>query len=606
MWGSVVGGKCGLGDIVDEKECYCSVPTKVMVGADDKRVIGLSCGSGHTAVVTESGQLYVFGCGNGGRLGLGYQQYDDINKPTLVTSLLHEKISAVSCGNAVTLALSAIKSAMVGDEDTKFRKLVGGRVYLAGSRNVLGKQCDTFQVLESMKDIPIKQVSAGFRHNVLVSTEGELFCWGHNVSGCLGLPESVQFAGEPIILKSLHSKAEKISLRCKAKQSSVYNQREASSAVNGEISGRGVKQCSCTQLDHQAWIELDLGEIANIETIKVWNRTDFPADRSQRSDYYTSRLFPCWIMLSNDPFLPLVSSLKENLDMAISSTRFSENQRLSTWNCPIGTQGRYVRLQLEGENFLNVAEIEVFGHLGINSGVGRVSYAVAGRDVTVVVLRPSNDPKYIESAYCRAVYADARNADILRQLETYALEYDKFGRGEVLANKCSICVGSIECETCCLNKQFSVELERVPPTLGGRRHTLQEIDDYLINQERPPLEVMNVPLRQRPGFWRETGRQLLNRMRKNIGLKYIVYEIPLQPLEDSSNLGKAIERDEEVILSDELLDVKRIATPLVKGVLKQPKSRHISSSRQDSKRYSKRERRQMKYNRMMKSKDRVN
>ena len=84
------------------------------------------------------------------------------------------------------------------------------------------------------------------------------------------------------------------------------------------------------------------------------------------------------------------------------------------------------------------------------------------------VLRPSNDSKYFESAYCRAVYADARNADILRQLETCALEYDKFGRGEELANKCSICVGSIKCETCCLNKQFSIELERVPPTLGGR------------------------------------------------------------------------------------------------------------------------------------------
>ena len=51
-------GKCGLGDEVDKQECYCAVPTKVMVGADDVRIVRLSCGAGHTAVVTDHGHLY--------------------------------------------------------------------------------------------------------------------------------------------------------------------------------------------------------------------------------------------------------------------------------------------------------------------------------------------------------------------------------------------------------------------------------------------------------------------------------------------------------------------------------------------------------------------
>lgn len=37
-----------------------------------------------------------------------------------------------------------------------------------------------------------------------------------------------------------------------------------------------------------------------------------------------------------------------------------------------------MRVQLEGTNFLSLAQLEVFGHIGLSSGVSRVSYAVAG------------------------------------------------------------------------------------------------------------------------------------------------------------------------------------------------------------------------------------
>ena len=41
--------------------------------------------------------------------------------------------------------------------------------------------------------------------------------------------------------------------------------------------------------------------------------------------------------------------------------------------------------------------------------------------------------------------ADAENADILRQLETFATEYDKYGRGERI-HQCIICKGGQLCE----------------------------------------------------------------------------------------------------------------------------------------------------------------
>ena len=48
-----------------------------------------------------------------------------------------------------------------------------------------------------------------------------------------------------------HSHTEKISLNATTKQSSVYNQRESYYAVNGDVSGKGLKKCNCTQLDKQ-------------------------------------------------------------------------------------------------------------------------------------------------------------------------------------------------------------------------------------------------------------------------------------------------------------------------------------------------------------------
>jgi hypothetical protein len=109
MWGSTVSGKCGLGDVVANDECFCAVPTKVIVGPDDKRIMKVSCGAAHTAVVTSYGQLYVFGCGDGGRLGLGPEHHRSVYTPTLVTAVAHEVIVSVSCGNSTTIALSECK-----------------------------------------------------------------------------------------------------------------------------------------------------------------------------------------------------------------------------------------------------------------------------------------------------------------------------------------------------------------------------------------------------------------------------------------------------------------------------------------------------------------
>ena len=58
------------------------------------------------------------------------------------------------------------------------------------------------------------------------------------------------------------------------------------------IDGNGLNKCSCTQQETQPWLEIDLGRIAIIDSIVLWNRTDVPQDKNLPRDQYTSRLFP--------------------------------------------------------------------------------------------------------------------------------------------------------------------------------------------------------------------------------------------------------------------------------------------------------------------------
>ena len=516
MWGSAANGKCGLGDIVDTEECYCSVPTRIIVGKEDKRVIKISCGAAHTGVITEQGQLYMFGCGDGGRLGLGEKNYHTSYEPTLTTSLLHERISQVSCGNTTTIVCTELKREWIGPDEAKFRKITGGRVYVAGSANVLGFSADVFTLMKSVEDKPIKMVSAGYQHSVLVSGDGELLCWGHNKKTCCGAAPGVPFVATPISVQCLYTKAANIALGKTAYQSSTFNSREAENAVNGETEGKGVRQCTCTQQDAQSWLEIDLGQTALIESIRLWNRSDAPTDKNQPIDQYTSRLFPCWVMVGQEVFSKELTpqALKDNLKKAVAKVKFVDNMRVSQWRCPANTQSRFVRIQLEGFNQLTIAELEVFGHWGVSKGAGRVSYAVAGRDVTVAVVRPSKDPRDVENMYKRAAWADSLNSDILRQYETYALEYDKFGRGEVLGTDCIVCSGGIRCETCTLLQEYADEIGKMPPAIGGRRRRLKSIDTFLIEANKPELIVPVVVKLNRPSRWEVKKQRWKNKLDK--------------------------------------------------------------------------------------------
>lgn len=499
IWGSCHEGKLGIGDEVRDIECYLSIPTKLVL---DVKVKKISCGSSHSGIITKGGQVYMFGCGDGGRLGLGLGLFESRFEPTLATNLLHEKAISISCGNSTTIVLTEVKVESYEEGGTKLFRRVGGKVYVAGNRNVLGQDYDTFSLLKEIEHMNFKKISAGYRHQGLITCEGELYLWGYNFNGCCGVNSKESFVSIPTLVGCLFTKSSNLSLGKIAYQSSTFNSREANYAVNGVTSGLGLKECSCTQEEDQAWIEIDLGSECVIDEVRIFNRSDIPKQTSKTNnnlpvDYFTSRIFPFWCLIGKSPFDKATNptSLKGNISQSVAKMKFSENKRLSLWKCPNNTIGRFVRIQLQEFSYLNLAEIEVYGWYRDRSIVGEVSSIECGRDVSVATINPSLNVNDFEIAYKRAIYADAANANIIRQFESYTFCFDKYGYGDSIRNNsspetrlCNICKGDYKCEICILYETYSDEIEKIPIRNG--RRDLISICEGLINLDKQEVPFL--------------------------------------------------------------------------------------------------------------------
>jgi Ca2+-binding EF-hand superfamily protein len=438
VWGSATGGKLGLGEVTEEYECFCAIPTCVPIPAP---VAQVSCGSSHTACVTVSGELYIWGVADGGRLGLGERMQTQL-QPVLVESLLHERILTVSCGNNHTMCNTATQDKWQGDGLSKTRVSVGGDVYVAGSATALGRWLPSFTRMEELRGQAVRQVSAGYGHSAALSSEGELFTWGGNRNGCCGHPLPLKFVGKPTVVAALFQQPKNLALGKGARQSTIYNNAGPDRCTDGNLVGDGEKHVCHTQMDPQPWWEVDLGAAASILTIKLWNRTDEPFDPAMEPNTFTRRLLPCWVMVSHYPFGDVVGG--KSLEMALAKSdarkRFKHDRRLLTWHCPEGTVGRYIRVQLENMDYLHFAQLEVIGMYGEEKALGRVSSVTCGHDITAAVIRPLADARDLEESYRRAVIADPMNLVFLRQYETFIREFEQVG-----ASACAVPCAVMRC-----------------------------------------------------------------------------------------------------------------------------------------------------------------
>ncbi|KAM3570285.1 hypothetical protein VYU27_007655 [Nannochloropsis oceanica] len=219
-WGRGEDGQCGNGSTHDQE-----LPTPVE-GLKHQTVVQIACGSGHTVVLTEDKDVWSWGRGDDGRLGHADNHWKYV--PHLVTALSGKSIKQVTCGSYHTAAISdsgvlwtwgggmygklghgnelghpapCRVEALIGKEVEQIAcgsrhtaaLLSGGEVYCWGDRENgvcgIGEMAEHQYIpreLSALKGIKMRQVSACGFHTAAISDGGMLWTWGEGKFGRLG------------------------------------------------------------------------------------------------------------------------------------------------------------------------------------------------------------------------------------------------------------------------------------------------------------------------------------------------------------------------------------------------------------------------------------
>ena len=182
---------------------------------------------------------------------------------------------------------------------------------------------------------------------------------------------------------------ENLALNATVSQSSVAYNGVPERAKDGNTDGKYFSTNSTTHTNHDqnAWWEADLGAVYPLTEIIVWNRTD--CCQSRLTDFH--------IFVSDVPFTS--KDFATTLAQPGVIDIHHPGQAATTTNFPVGADGRYVRVQLTGKNFLNLAEVEIIG--GGSGGGGnqpptltlsnRTNIVGDGVDYTIAASDPDGD-----------------------------------------------------------------------------------------------------------------------------------------------------------------------------------------------------------------------
>ena len=126
----------------------------------------------------------------------------------------------------------------------------------------------------------------------------------------------------------------------------------AAAAVDGNTDGNFFDgSVTATNLDPNAWWQVDLGVSTAVNSVAIFNRTDCCGTRL--GDY--------WIFISDTPFLATDTPTTLQARAGTYANHQTTSPNPST-TIVAGAQGRYVRVQLTNPGYLSLAEVQVFGH----------------------------------------------------------------------------------------------------------------------------------------------------------------------------------------------------------------------------------------------------
>ncbi|KAG9491404.1 hypothetical protein GDO78_000091 [Eleutherodactylus coqui] len=150
------------------------IPCQVSTNLVNKKVVSVACGSHHSMVSTSDGELYAWGYNNSGQVGSGSTANQPI--PRRVTSCLQNKIVVgIACGQMSSMAI------VDNGEVYAWGYNGNGQLGLGSSGNQ-----PTPCRIATLQGIRVEQVVCGYAHTLALTDEGVMYAWGANSYGQLG------------------------------------------------------------------------------------------------------------------------------------------------------------------------------------------------------------------------------------------------------------------------------------------------------------------------------------------------------------------------------------------------------------------------------------
>lgn len=473
-WGSATHGKLGIG-AVGAAESFTLVPMPLLLPSGVV-VRKIACGPSHSAVLSVDGHLFVWGCGDGGKLGLGDGRdvgqdlvprnggkLGVLSTPTQVLDpFANEKLVDVSCGAGHTVVLTAaVKRA--GSSDGK---LVGGRVFVAGSSHALAKFTPTFAPLEIVNNtseaVPMAKVSCGNAHTALVSADGELFTWGSNVGGCTGHSILVPRIKTPTRVSCMYQSPANL---CLVDGVHAVQSTQNASCFPDYALRSSLGEYAQTQQEMCPFWQVTLLRMSRIERVRVvvWsatagrsNDTTARAPLTKRPMSSSGTRLKYAILVSEVPFeteergkYSLAVAKRHSTHEAIHLDSTVQTEWI--WTLPVDTFGQHVRVQLDNvSGMLSLRAVEVVGMDSTEFKGPKVSDVTCGEAVTAVICRPLGSTEMLRERFLRAVRADRASLWVLQQLETFhPFLQDELAVGGHRGKKpCVLCRPSETCVMC--------------------------------------------------------------------------------------------------------------------------------------------------------------
>lgn len=185
-WGRNQNGQLGLGTTEDSL-----VPQKIQAfqGVSIKMV---AAGAEHTAAVTEDGELYGWGWGRYGNLGLGDRNDRLVPEKVSLVKLQGDKMIMVACGWRHTISVSS-SGGLYTYGWSKYGQLGHGDF----------EDHLTPHKVEALRDSYISLISGGWRHTMALTSDGNLYGWGWNKFGQVGVGDNIDHCS-PVQVKFPH------------------------------------------------------------------------------------------------------------------------------------------------------------------------------------------------------------------------------------------------------------------------------------------------------------------------------------------------------------------------------------------------------------------